>query len=419
MSRPVAHIVTALLLLPGGPAAAETFYNKDGVLMSATAVAIHPGAAICRIREERHTAEQYEKLKPNEGQPLDVWRVELVVANYSGRALDYLNAHLNVTSDWPPCDHWDGPAGSYGAPVVWTGPLMSIQDVGIVEPGEEVRETAFVLAWHEEEPALGRWNINYDFAAAPPDGSGATETRAESAGTGRATAAARAREAAGTAEVPVAGGSGLPAGIRPEDTCPGKEVASSCWMELSNRPGCYTWNPNLQREETVTWTGGCSNGRASGVGDRAWSYTDDEGEPASSSGTGELRDDKEAGLWTTRLASGLVAEGSWVDGRPHGHHVLRWPSGRVHEGPYVDGKENGHWIERYSLFGTHWVEEGPYVDGRKHGHWRERADDGRVIEGPYVNGRKHGFWADSVDPDDFRECYWDGESRGYPTTCPP
>ncbi len=92
MSRSAARVATALLLLPAGPAAAETFYNQDGVLMSATATAIHPGAATCRIREERHTAEQYEELKPNEGQPLDVWRVELVVANYSGKALDYLNA---------------------------------------------------------------------------------------------------------------------------------------------------------------------------------------------------------------------------------------------------------------------------------------------------------------------------------------
>ena len=83
-------------------------------------------------------------MKPNHGQPLDVWRVELVVANYSGKVLDYLGAHLHVESSWPPCD-WDG-LGNYGKQVVWTGPLMSIQDVGSVEPGEERREIEFVLA---------------------------------------------------------------------------------------------------------------------------------------------------------------------------------------------------------------------------------------------------------------------------------
>lgn len=38
---------------------------------------------------------------------------------------------------------------------MWTSTLLSLQSVGTVEPGQELRETAFVLAWHEEEPALG------------------------------------------------------------------------------------------------------------------------------------------------------------------------------------------------------------------------------------------------------------------------
>ena len=150
------------------PAGAQNLYNKDGVQMSATARLIEPEAATCRIREARHTPEQYEKLKPNEGEPLDVWRVEVVVANYSGKVLDRLSAHLNVESSWPPCDHWDGPESHYGKSVVWTGPLMTISDVGSVQPGEERREVEFVLAWHEDDPVLGRWDIDYDFAAASP-----------------------------------------------------------------------------------------------------------------------------------------------------------------------------------------------------------------------------------------------------------
>ena len=30
-----------------------------------------------------------------------------------------------------------------------------------------------------------------------------------------------------------------------------------CWIEVSNRPGCYLWNPNPAPEETVTWSGAC------------------------------------------------------------------------------------------------------------------------------------------------------------------
>ena len=170
-------LTCGVLLLTIAPAGAETLYNQDGVQLSATARVIDPGAAECRIREERHTSEQYEKLKPNHGQPLDVWRVELVLANYSGKVLDYLSAHLNVESAWPPCDNWDG-LGNYGKPVVWTGPLMTIHDVGSVAPGEERREIEFVLAWHEDDPALGRWDIDYDFEAGGGSRAGRRRRRA-------------------------------------------------------------------------------------------------------------------------------------------------------------------------------------------------------------------------------------------------
>ena len=386
MSRSFARIVTAAVLLLGsGSAGAETVYNQDGVRLSATTQEIDPGAATCRIREERHTAEQYEKLKPNDDQPLDVWRIEVLVANYSGKALDYLNAHVNVESSWPPCDHWDGPEAHYGAPVVWTGPLMSIQDVGTVEPGEELRETAFVLAWHEEEPTLGRWDINYDFAAAPRAGtaSSTAESRPESAAAGSA--------AVTDADTFAAERSDPAAGIRPDDTCAGKAVGASCWMEVANQPGCYAWNPNLQKGETVTWTGDCSGGRASGTGERTWNYTNRQGEAAWSSGTGELRNDKRAGHWVVRSMSGVVAEGPFVGGKEQGRFVIRYPDGDIQEGPYVDGKMNGRWVER-DADGD--VEEGPYVNGEKHGHWVIRRASGAVEEGPYVDGKRHGRWID-------------------------
>ena len=64
------------------------------------------------------------------------------------------------------------------------------------------------------------------------------------------------------------------------------QTGKSCWMELSNRPGCYIWNHNSQPEETVTWSGACVDGKASGRGkvtwrhrkDGAWRTTSDEGE---------------------------------------------------------------------------------------------------------------------------------------------
>lgn len=365
MSRSVARVVTTLLLPLAVPAVAETLYNQDGVRLSATVQEIDPAAAICRIQEARHSAEKYAKLKPNEGQPLDVWRVELVVANYSGRALDYLNAHLNVTSDWPPCDHWDGPEAHYGVPVVWTGPLMSIQDVGTVEPGEEVRETAFVLAWHEEEPALGRWDINYDFAAdaAAAKPSGALPTERPSAPTVSETQ----REPTPRSLEP-----------EPDQTC-----------------GVFWHFDGEERTKTIKWTGDCIGGLANGTGKER--FMDDP--PRSD-------------------------EGSYVDGKRHGHWILRFSTGTgVHEGPYVDAEKHGYWTERDS-FGA--VSEGPYVDGKRHGHWvlRSATRDlngefwgqiGGVMEGSFVDGRFHGRWVRRWATGSVTyQCFDNGDEVGCP-----
>ena len=347
--------------------------------MSATARVIDPGAATCRIREERHTAEQYEKLKPNEGQPLDVWRVELVVANYSGRPLDYVNAHLNVTSDWPPCDHWDGPKVHYGAPVVWTGPLISIQDVGIVEPGEEVRETAFVLSWHDEDPALGRWDIDYDFAAEGEAVSTTPDANHRPASDGQ-------RERAATGTTPAADSTRV-AGSVAYPICTGATAGSTCRLELEPpHSGCYVFfNGDFPGEGvSVAWDGHCSAGLADGSGSLTLALSGKE----LATGAGELRDGAQTGHWIWRFPDGYVEEGPYVDGKKNGHWTQRFADGVVWEGTYVDGKRNGHWIEPSLLGYKGWVNEGPYVDGKKNGRWTEEYGAGWVNEGPYVDGRR-------------------------------
>ena len=41
-----------------------------------------------------------------------------------------------------------------------------------------------------------------------------------------------------------------------QDRCQGKPPNSSCWMELSNQPGCYVWNSHFIPDAARTWTGG-------------------------------------------------------------------------------------------------------------------------------------------------------------------
>ena len=141
----------------------------------------------------------------------------------------------------------------------------------------------------------------------------------------------------------------------------------------------------LQREETVTWTGGCSGGLATGAGTLEWRGRDADGEASSETSTGQLQNGRFHGHWTLRASDGTVVEGSYADGKRHGRWVERLPAGDVWEGgPYVDRKMHGRWVQR-PPDGDVW--EGPFVDGKLHGLWVERRADGTVREWRFEDGR--------------------------------
>ena len=173
-----------------------------------------------------------------------------------------------------------------------------------------------------------------------------------------------------------------PVGVEP--SCEGQAEGAECWKELASHPGCHVWDNHYYADQTVTWTGGCTGGLASGTGNLKWVRDDDETEH-----TGMLRDGKHHGLWVLRNADGDVYEGPYMGGKKNGHWVERFANGNVGEGPYVDGKEHGHWVLRTA---EGHVLKGPLVDGEKNGRWVERLANGYVYEGPYVNGKRHGQW---------------------------
>jgi len=82
------------------------------------------------------------------------------------------------------------------------------------------------------------------------------------------------------------------------------------------KSGCEVWNPNPQLEESVTWSGSCTNGRAEGNGIVHWLKD------------GAIRE---------------TDEGEWHDGRQVRKGTQSWPTGR-YEGELSDGEPNGHGI---------------------------------------------------------------------------
>ena len=132
----------------------------------------------------------------------------------------------------------------------------------------------------------------------------------------------------------------------PEKMCTGKPVGSSCWMALANHPECYVWNPNLQKDETATWTGKCSGNVAQGEGTLTFAVTDGDSLKTLETGTGYFQKGHFHDQWVWRSPYGVVNEGPYMYGKRHGQWVTRYRDGGSQIGPYVDGKRHGHWVYR-------------------------------------------------------------------------
>ena len=228
---------------------------------------------------------------------------------------------------------------------VRSGPGTQYEKVGLLEAGQEVRVTGEDGEWARiEGPQGGEAFVHASFLVE----------------------------------------AGAQAAVDPK--CAGLEKGAKCWKETANQRGCHVWDTYFLADRTVTWSGGCPGGVASGRGTLVWTR-----EGKSTEQAGALARGKKQGKWTVRYANGTAMEGSYVNGKANGRFVIRYATGGVDEGEAVDGQKHGRWVER-SKHGT--VYEGPYVRGKKHGQWSVRYKSGSSSEGTYENGKKHGRWVD-------------------------
>ena len=122
---------------------------------------------------------------------------------------------------------------------------------------------------------------------------------------------------------------------------------------LTDKSGCQVWDPNPQLEESVSWSGGCSNGHADGMGRVKW-----------------FKDNK---LIETD-------EGKWHDGRQVGTGVQNWPIGR-YQGELADGLPNGEGVLTFPNFRY----EGQFREGKPNGIGSLTAGD-KTIQGTWKDG---------------------------------
>jgi len=109
---------------------------------------------------------------------------------------------------------------------------------------------------------------------------------------------------------------------------------AGAWV-ADGKSGCQVWNPNPQLEESVTWSGPCSNGRAEGRGVVQWS----KGGAPLETDKGEWHDGRQVGKGTQSWSGGRY-DGELANGEPNGHGILTLQKVR-YEGDFHDGKPNG------------------------------------------------------------------------------
>ena len=363
MKRGLGLFLLLLLVAPVGAAQAKVLYNRDGIQLHGSAKVVAYNAATCRVVEEKYPEDVYEKMKGNDGHPLDIWQMDYSVHNGTGKLLSYLRAQFFIVSEWPPCTNWEDDRNLPAIQYKWSGRNPVIAMTYGMRLDQTVQETMYLLVFRGQEPFFKEWDVHFTFEpGAKQPGKSIPEPSPP----------IQRQEP------------GSKAGI--ENHCSGKPKGSACWMELSNQPECYVWNGGLEPDATVTWTGECTGKRAQGTGTlkSVW-----DGGKKTSESTGSLQDGNRQGDWVIRYADGGVGEGPYVDGKRHGRWVLRSADGGVQEGSYVDGKKQGDWVWRLADGG---VDEGPYVEGKRHGRWVLRFASGNVGEGPYVEGKRHGDW---------------------------
>ena len=156
-ARRAAALVVGLGL--AAPAAGQTLYSEDGVQLRASVRAVGYNAGEWHVLEENE-GPRYEEMKENEGQPLHLWQADVSVYNGSGRDLSYLSAHIDIDSEWPPCTNWSTEA-RYDT---WADQAVQLSGGGPLESGEALSETVVLIVFHTDEPSVGRWRINYEFA---------------------------------------------------------------------------------------------------------------------------------------------------------------------------------------------------------------------------------------------------------------
>lgn len=186
---------------------------------------------------------------------------------------------------------------------------------------------------------------------------------------------------------------------------PGSVMADEVrWQRTANN-GCLVWDALPQRDETVTWSGACIDGKASGPGTEVFRYRvagvwkeeryvgDMQGGKLHGRGTlyydngdryeGPYVEAKRVGQGTYTHANGDRYEGEFRDDKVTGRGTFTYHTGARYEGEFVDGKFQGRGVFTFANGDRY---EGDFRGGLPNGTGTFTARNGEVVTGTWSNG---------------------------------
>ncbi len=161
--------------------------------------------------------------------------------------------------------------------------------------------------------------------------------------------------------------------------CPFVVAAGGQWR--GEHKDCAVWNPKPIPGESVTWSGGCVNGKAEGYGILRWF---------------------ENSVETSRY------EGALRGGKREGEGVYEWAGGDRYEGEFRDGRRTGLGVYHF-VSGDRY--EGEFRDGKRHGQGTYVFSNGERFEGPFWLGDRHGRGRCYVPGEGWELCRWRYDQR--------
>jgi hypothetical protein len=172
--------------------------------------------------------------------------------------------------------------------------------------------------------------------------------------------------------VALEGGRGLA-----QSAAAGPAPLPSAWM-ADARTGCKVWDPQPEPQESVRWSGGCTDGFASGPGVTEWiedglATERTEGVRAA----GHLQ-----GKGVQTLANGDRFEGAWKDDRKEGYGSYTAADGGTYVGGFKNDRFEGLGVMTDSKGNRY---EGAWKAGHRNGQGTYTGADGSRVTGVWVD----------------------------------